>query len=67
MADFDVCLKLAKLHLAFLTFDAGQVDTALTHLKERLSWRVQQGRDTCDGVGKRGARSRQCSRVAAAV
>ena len=39
----------AKLHLAHLTFYAGQEDAALAHLKEHLSWRVQRGRDTCAG------------------
>jgi tetratricopeptide (TPR) repeat protein len=39
----------AKLHLARLTFDAGQDDAALAHLKEHLSWRVQRGRYTCGG------------------
>jgi hypothetical protein len=50
-----------------LWFDAGQEDAALAHLKEHLSWRVQRGRDTCAGVGKRRARTRRCSRAAAAV
>jgi len=36
----------AKLHLAHLTFYAGQEEAALIHLKEHLSWRVQRGRDT---------------------
>ena len=39
----------ASLHLAHLSFDAGQEDAALAHLKEHLSWRVQRGRDTCGG------------------
>jgi tetratricopeptide (TPR) repeat protein len=41
----------ANLHLAHLTFFAGQEDAALAHLKEHLSWRVQRGRDTCGGGG----------------
>jgi tetratricopeptide (TPR) repeat protein len=48
-AAFDGGHELAKLHLAHLTFDAGQEDAALAHLKEHLSWRVQRGRDTCAG------------------
>jgi len=32
-------LPFAKLHLARLTFYAGQEDEALAHLKEHLSWR----------------------------
>jgi len=49
--------------------EAGQEDAALAHLKEHLSWHVQPGRhsDTCAGVGKNGARTRRCSRAAAAV
>ena len=39
----------ASLHMAHLTFYAGQEDAALAHLKEHLSWRVQRGRDTCAG------------------
>jgi hypothetical protein len=42
----------ANLHLAHLTFCAGQEDAALAHLKEHLSWRVQRGRDTCAGCGQ---------------
>ena len=42
----------ASLHLAHLTFYAGQEDAALAHLKEHLSWRVQGGRDTCAGCGQ---------------
>ena len=57
----------ASLHLAHLTFYAGQEDAALAHLKEHLSWRAQRGRDTWPGVGRRGARTRRCSRAAAAV
>jgi tetratricopeptide (TPR) repeat protein len=45
-------LPFAKLHLAHLTFDAGQEDAALADLKEHLSWRVQRGRDTCAGCGQ---------------
>jgi tetratricopeptide (TPR) repeat protein len=44
--------QFAKLHLAHLTFNAGQEDAALAHLKEHLSWRVQRGRDTCAGCGQ---------------
>jgi tetratricopeptide (TPR) repeat protein len=43
---------IANLHLAHLTFEAGQEDAALAHLKEHLSWLVQQGRHTCDGCGQ---------------
>ena len=42
----------ARLHLAHLTFEAGQEDAALAHLKEHLSWVVQGGRDTCAGCGQ---------------
>jgi hypothetical protein len=49
---FDSGHKFAKLHLAHLTFDAGQEDAALAHLKEHLSWRVQRGRGTCAGCGQ---------------
>jgi hypothetical protein len=42
----------ANLHLAHLTFYAGQEDAALAHFKEHLSWRVQRGRDTCGGCGQ---------------
>ena len=42
-------MALAKLHLAHLTFEAGQEDVALAHLKWHLSWRVLRGRDTCAG------------------
>ena len=45
-----VCL--AKLHLTHLTFDAGQEDAALVHIKEHLSFHVQRGRDTCAGCGQ---------------
>jgi len=44
--------RFAKLHLAHLTFYAGQEDAALAHLKEHLSWRVQRGRDTYAGCGQ---------------
>jgi hypothetical protein len=65
---FDGGRPIAKLRLAHLTvFDAGQEDAALAHLKEHLSWHVQRRRDTCAGVGKRGARTRRCSRAAATV
>jgi tetratricopeptide (TPR) repeat protein len=49
---FDGGDPFAKLHLAHLAFDSGQVDAALAHLKEHLSWRVQRGRDTCAGCGQ---------------
>ena len=42
-------MSFAKLHLAHLTFEAGQEDVALEHLKWHLSWRVLRGRDTCAG------------------
>jgi len=48
-AAFDGGHAFARLHLAHLTFYAGQEDAALAHLKEHLSWRVQRGRDTCAG------------------
>ena len=51
-AVFDGGRPFAKLHLAHLTFYAGQEDAALAHLKEHLSWRVQRGRDTCAGGGQ---------------
>jgi hypothetical protein len=51
-AAFDGGHPFAKLHLAHLTFYAGQEDAALAHLKEHLSWRVQRGRDTCAGCGQ---------------
>ena len=51
-AAFDGGRPFAKLHLAHLTFFAGQEDAALAHLKEHLSWRVQRGRDTCGGCGQ---------------
>ena len=43
-AAFDGGRPFAKLHLAHLTFYAGQEDAALAHLKEHLSWLVQRGR-----------------------
>jgi len=43
--------RLAKLHLAHLTF-AGQEDAALAHLKEHLSWHVQWRSDFCSGCGQ---------------
>jgi tetratricopeptide (TPR) repeat protein len=45
--------EFAQLHLAYITFEAGQEDAALAHLKEHLSWRVQRGRDTCAGCGQK--------------
>ena len=44
--------KFSKLHLANHTFNAGQEDAALAHLKEFLSWLVKQGRDICAGCGQ---------------
>ena len=51
-AAFDGDCPFAKMHLAYLTFYAGQEDVALAHLKEYLSWRVQRGRDICGGCGQ---------------
>jgi hypothetical protein len=48
-AAFDGCRPFANLHLAHLTFYAGQEDAELAHLKEHLSWRVQRGRDASSG------------------
>ena len=48
-AAFDGCRPFANLHLAHLTFYAGQEDAELAHLKEHLSWRLQRGRYTCAG------------------
>ena len=42
----------AKLHLAHLTFIAGQEDAALAHLKEHLSLLVQVSRHVCAGCGQ---------------
>jgi hypothetical protein len=42
----------AQLHMAHLTFYAGDEEAALAHLKEHLSRRVQQGRYTCAGCGQ---------------
>jgi hypothetical protein len=50
-AAFDGGGQFAKLHLAHLTFFAGQEDAELAHLKEHLSWHVQRGRDTCVRCG----------------
>jgi hypothetical protein len=41
--------EFAKLHLARLTFEAGQEDATLAHLQEHLSWVVQGARDICAG------------------
>jgi hypothetical protein len=38
---------------ADLSFDSGQEDAALSHLKEHLSWRVKSGRNICAGCGHR--------------
>jgi hypothetical protein len=43
----------AALHLALLFFDVGEDDKALTYLKEHLAWRVQRGRDVCNGCGQK--------------
>jgi hypothetical protein len=51
-AAFDGGRPFAILHLAHLTFYAGQKDASLAHLKEHLSCRVQRGRDTCAGCGQ---------------
>ncbi len=51
-AAFDGGRPFAKLHLAHLTFYAGQEDAALAHFKEHLSWCVQRGRETCAGCGQ---------------
>ena len=51
-AAFDGGCPFAKLHLAHLSFYAGQEDAALAHLKEHLSWRVKRGRDLCLGCGQ---------------
>jgi len=51
-AAFDGGHALARLHMAHLTFHAGQEDAALAHLKEHLSWRLQRGRDACAGCGQ---------------
>ena len=45
-------LKFAKLHLAHLLADAGQVDAALEHLRQHLSWRVQLARHICAACGQ---------------
>ena len=42
--------EFAQLHLAYITFEAGQDDAALVHLKEHLSWRVQRGRPPVRGA-----------------
>jgi hypothetical protein len=39
----------ARLHLARLSFDAGDEHTALAHLQDYLSWRVEKGRNRCAG------------------
>jgi tetratricopeptide (TPR) repeat protein len=51
-AAFDGGSKFAKLHLAHLTFDVGQEDAALAHLKEHLSRCVHLGRYVCAGCGQ---------------
>ena len=61
-AALDVGRPFANLHLAHLTFYAGQEDAALAHLKEHLSWRVHRGRDTCAGFGQT-RRGLPCSEI----
>ncbi len=39
----------ARLHLAHLTFDAGQEASALQYLQDYLSWCVEGGRNQCAG------------------
>jgi hypothetical protein len=51
-AAYDGGALFAQLHLAQLTFDSGEEDTALAYLKEHLSRLVQRGRDTCAGCGQ---------------
>ena len=46
-AAFEGGHAFAELHQAHLAFNAGQEDEALAHLREHLTWRVEQGRDTC--------------------
>jgi tetratricopeptide (TPR) repeat protein len=48
----DFGLRFSRLQMALLAFDAGVQDAALKHLKEHLSWRVKQGRNTCAGCGQ---------------
>ena len=45
--------RVASMHLAHLAFDEGQEDTALGHLKDYISWRVEQGRNWCDGCDQK--------------
>jgi hypothetical protein len=51
-AAFDGGRPFANLHLMHLTFYAGQEDSALAHLKEHLSWRVQRGRRVWADAGR---------------
>ena len=57
----------ASLHLAHLAFDAGVEDRALDHLKDYLSWLVHRDVTGVRDAVKGGARTRRCSRAAAAV
>ena len=68
-AAFDGRRPVAKLHLAHLTFDAGQEDAALApSISKSTSRGVCNGDVTsAPGVGRRGARTRRCSRAAAAL
>jgi hypothetical protein len=58
---------VALLRLTHLTYDAEQEDTALAYLEYYLDWCVERGRAQCNGCSKSGARTRRCSRAAAAV
>lgn len=44
--------KIAGLHLAFIHFDAGQEEVALSFLKAHLKWLVGRGSRMCDGCGQ---------------
>jgi hypothetical protein len=66
-AAFDGGDPFAKLHLAHLAFDSGQW-TRRWHISKSTSRGVCNGDVTlAPGVGKREARTRRCSRAAAAV
>ena len=45
----DLGRAAARLHLAHLAFDTGAEDSALAHLQVYLSWRVEHGRNLCNG------------------
>ncbi len=69
-AALDAGEPFARLYLSHLT-EAGKEDAALPHLKVHLS---EEHSGMCSGdvtlaagVGRRGARTRRCSRAAAAV